>query len=77
MSLVPHLTLGVDGLVRVQSCFGGFAVIRTASLLQAKCTYNERSCNCEHVSFYGCLIQHGFGDIYIDQQLKLDYAKNG
>ncbi len=49
-SLVPHLRLGAAPLVRVQACFGGFAIFRTASLLQAQCSYasDQKSIDMRH-----------------------------
>eukprot|EP00475_Leptophrys_vorax_P023346 TRINITY_DN31955_c0_g1_i1.p1 TRINITY_DN31955_c0_g1~~TRINITY_DN31955_c0_g1_i1.p1 ORF type:complete len:565 (-),score=124.17 TRINITY_DN31955_c0_g1_i1:6-1463(-) len=69
-SLADQLGNGGEDLVRVRSCFGGFAVYRMEALLASKCRYkSEASCYCEHMPFNVCLAQKGFDSIFVDQKM--------
>ena len=60
-----------DRLLKVRSCFGGFAIYRAEAILKTNCTYDvdETSCMCEHQPFMSCLYQRGFDGIYIDRTM--------
>ncbi len=64
-------------MVRVRSCFGALTVMRVELLLERACNYVERTCMCEHVPYQSCLARHGFDNIFIDTELRVNYAQNG
>jgi hypothetical protein len=58
-------------LVRVRSCFGGFAIYRTEAIVSSQCSYQtQESCYCEHLPFNLCLAHNGFDSIFIDQGMR-------
>jgi hypothetical protein len=69
MRLLPHM-------LRVQSCFSALSLMSVESVLGTNCSYQEGTCMCEHVPFSACLIWNGYGNIFVDTKLVVDYKNN-
>ena len=58
-------------LTPVHSCFSGLALYDTRAL--QLCDYDDKTTDCEHISFHNCMRRTGLGRMYIDPLLSTYY----
>ncbi|EDQ90679.1 uncharacterized protein MONBRDRAFT_24295 [Monosiga brevicollis MX1] len=65
---IDPLELGPETpALRLQSCFGGFAIYNRSIFDHCKYSGDD----CEHLSFHMCAIDHGYEQIYLDPHMVL------
>jgi hypothetical protein len=62
-----------QGLVPVDSCFGGLTIYSLPALVESGCTYDETTADCEHISFHRCLLERYPGSIFLDTAATVFY----
>jgi hypothetical protein len=62
-----------QGLVPVESCFGGLAVYSLDALRESGCTYDEATDDCEHVALHRCLSNFAPDSAFLDTAATVYY----
>ena len=62
-----------QGLVPVESCFGGLALYSLDALRESGCTYDEATDDCEHVALHRCLNKFAPDSVFLDTAATVYY----